>query len=55
MYNKEDPFLLFQQTADQSTILFLFRIVDKITQTSSVAENIADAALQEDMSVSDMF
>ena len=49
------PFLLFQQTAVQSTILFLFRIVDKILQTSSVAENSADAALLEDMAVSDKF
>ena len=33
--------------------LFLFHIVDNISQTSSVAENSADAALQEDMAVSD--
>ena len=38
-----------------ATIFFLFRIVDKISQTSSVAENSADAALQEDMADSDRF
>ena len=50
-----ERFLLFQQTAVQSTIIFLFRIVDKISQTSSVTENSADAALPEDMDVSDKF
>ena len=46
-------FFLFQQTAVLSTILFLFRRVNKISQTRSIAEISADAALQEDMTVSD--
>ena len=53
--NGDTPFLFFQQTAVQSTILFLFPIVDKISQTSSVADNSADAALQEDTAVLDGF
>ena len=48
------PFLLFQKTAVQTTILFLFRLVDKILQTGSVVKNAAKAAtIQEDMAVSD--
>ncbi len=48
-------FLLFQQTAVQSTILFLFHIVDKILQTWSLVKNsyARDATIQEDMAVSD--
>ena len=53
-YDSRVEFLVLQQKSVQSTILFLFRIVDKILQTSSVTENSADAALQEDMAVSDM-
>ena len=44
-------FLLLHQTAVQSTIFFLFHIVDKILQISLVAKISADAALQEDMAV----
>ena len=48
-------FLLLQQTAVQSSILFLSRTVDKILQTSSVVKNSAasDATIQIDMAVSD--
>ena len=48
-------FLLFQQTAVQYTILFLFRTVDKILQTCSVVKNSAATAAttQTDMAVSD--
>jgi len=45
-------FLLFQQTAVQSTILFLIRTADKILQTCSVVKNSA-ATIQTDMAVSD--
>ena len=48
-----DTFLLFQQTAVQSTIEFLFCIAHKIKQTSSVAIISADAALQQWMAVTD--
>ena len=50
-------FLLFQQTAVQSTILFLLRIVDKILQTCSVVKNAAATAatIQEGMAVSERF
>ena len=47
------PFLLFQQTAVQSTILFLIRTVDKILQTCSLVKNSA-ATIQTDMAVSDI-
>ena len=49
------PFLLFLQPAVQSTILFLFRICDKILHTSSVVQKLAAAAatIEEDMAVSD--
>ena len=48
-------FLLFQQTAVQSAILFLIRTVDKILQTCSVVKNSASTAatIQTDMAVSD--
>ena len=45
-------FLLFQQTAVQSTILFLIPTADKILQTCSVVKNSA-ATIQKDMAVSD--
>ena len=48
----DDSFLLFQQTAVQSTILFLIRTADKILQTYSVVKNSA-ATIQKDMAVSD--
>ena len=53
--NVVETFLLFQQTADQSTILFLFRTFDKILQTCSVVKNSAATAatIQTDMAVSD--
>ena len=38
------PFLLFQQTAVQSAILFLVRTVDKILQACSVVKNSASTA-----------
>ena len=49
------PFLLFQQTAVQSSILFLSRTVDKILQTCSVVNNLVatSATIQTDMAVSD--
>ena len=46
------PFLLFQQTAVQSTILFLIRTVDEILRTYSVVKNSA-ATIQKDLAVSD--
>ena len=48
-------FLLFEQNTIQTTILFLFKLVDNILQTSSVAEKSTDALAQEDMAVSDKF
>ena len=45
-------FFLFQQTAVQSTILFLICTVDKILQTGSVVNDSA-ATIQTDMAVSD--
>ena len=47
--------MLFEQTAGQSTILFLFPIVEKILQTGSVVEKLAAAAMQEEKAVSDRF
>ena len=53
--SEDYSFLLFQQTAVQSTILFLIRTVDKILQTCSVVKNSAatGATIQTDMAVSD--
>ena len=55
MENQVTTFLLLQQTAVQSSILFLSCTVDKILQTSSVGKNSAasDAKIQIDMAVSD--
>ena len=49
-----DTFLLFQQTAVQSTILFLIRTDDMILQTCSVVKDSA-ATIQTDMAVSDSY
>ena len=48
-------FLFFEQNAIYITILFLCSLVDKILQTSSVAEKLAAAAVQEHKAVSDRF
>ena len=48
-------FLFFEQNAIYITILFLCSLVDKILQTSSVAERSTDAVVQGDMAVSDRF
>ena len=40
-------FLFFENNAVQSTILFLFLIVDKILQTISVVKKSAAAAMQK--------
>ena len=45
-------FLLIQQRAVQSAVFFWLHMVDKISQTSSVTDNSADAALQEYIVVS---
>ena len=50
-----DTFLLFKHAAVQSTILFLFCIVDKILPTSQVIKKSADSAILEDMAVTDRF
>ena len=47
------PFLLLQQTAVQSSILFPSGTVDEILQTCSVVKNSA-ATIQTDMAVSDI-
>ena len=49
---KVASFLLFQQTAVQSTILILIRTANKILQTCSVVKSSA-ATIQKDMAVSD--
>ena len=51
----DNNFLLFKQTAVQSTILFLFHLVDKMLQTGSVGKKSAATPMQEYMAVSDRY
>ena len=47
--------ILVIRTEYYSNNLFLFSIVDKILQTSSVSESSADAAVEKDMIFSDKY
>ena len=51
MYAHSNEFSL-EKNAIQITILFLYSLVDNILPSSSVAENSAASAMQEDMAVS---
>ena len=46
---------MLEETAVQSTVLFLFCIVEKTLQTGSVVKKSAAAANKKDMSVSQRF
>ena len=55
IYTTAYSFFLFEQTPVQSTIIFLFGILDRILQTGSIVKKSAAAAMQEDMAVLDSF